>query len=94
MAHENGSKAAVSGGFIGGVAAAMRGRHRRGALWGVGEGAEQLPAFRQVSPTGGVGAPSEVIFEWQGPPVGLSRSRPGEALERNPERSNALLVKN
>ena len=94
MAHENGSKAAVGGGFIGGAAAAMLGRHRRGALWGDGEGAERLLAVRLLPSKGGVGAPSEVIFEWQGPAVGRSRSRPREALKRNPERSNGLLVKN
>jgi len=94
MAHENGSKAAVSGGFIGGVIAAMLGRHRRGALWGDGEGAERLPAFRRLPSMGGVGTPSELIFEWQGPAVGRSCSRPREALKRNPEHSNGLLVKN
>ena len=90
----NGQGERRGGGFIGGVAAAMSGRHRRGALWGVEEGAKRLPADQRLPSKSGVGAPSELIFEWQGSAVGRSRSRPREALRRSPERSNGLLVNN
>ena len=53
MAHENGSKAAVSGGFIGGAAAALRGRLRRGAAMGDADAAEGAVGVATVSTNSG-----------------------------------------